>query len=144
MLSCWASIFETTLDEAGVLPFGDAGDSRDDDGLPYWWIWLSDRTMKTGTHLACYVPAESGVPVGYSILCGWLGPNDTIGHAVVCLDGEIVHDPLCTNGEPFRDIDPSHYIAFLPVRSQPGVKIAGPKLRNHTRELCLKARTVAI
>jgi hypothetical protein len=88
--ACVASILEVEIDQVPNFTVGDG----------HWWDRFSsyfgglgiapvaiDRANKS-------VPGEAiGVPLGYSILTG-KSPRGDFNHAVVALDGKVVHDPF--------------------------------------------------
>jgi hypothetical protein len=79
--ACVASILEVSIE---AVPNFDG-----DDWYQRWNAWLRPR----GLALLTWPASEGGWrPEGYSIL-GAESPRGDWAHAVVCLDGEIVHDP---------------------------------------------------
>lgn len=101
--ACIASILELPLREvARIHP-------RDE---PYWGAW---KSWLAGRGLALNKHSPARPPKGYSIASGrstrrypegHAKAGENIHHAVVCFDGEVVHDPFPARGG-FSDI--SHY-----------------------------------
>jgi hypothetical protein len=87
--SCVASIFEVSVSE---MPDYLAGDPNNPDWLNVWRDWLAERGL--GVLHRPYCCDECQKPPGYSILSVTCQHNDGTTHAVVCLDGVVVHDPL--------------------------------------------------
>lgn len=83
--ACVASILEVSEDDVGDLLEG----WTDDCGVA-WFHWANDRLSADRGMALAYTMVP---PVGYSIGIGPSIRNPTHEHAVVCLDGEIIHDP---------------------------------------------------
>jgi hypothetical protein len=79
--ACMASILELPLD--GMPNF------KGSDWFYKWQEWLKPMNL---TLLMINYNQEGQAPYGYSIL-GAQSPRGDFLHAVVCFDGEIVHDP---------------------------------------------------
>lgn len=90
--ACLASILELELDEVPNF-HGENWLFRYNRWLKPFNLVLYDVTFPKGTNQH---------PVGYSILAGTSPRYAPALHAVVCLDGTIVHDPH-PNGEPVLD-----------------------------------------
>jgi hypothetical protein len=101
--ACLASLLEVEL--AIVPPLGEVSGDDIDAGPPnvFWWLrtreWLASRC---GFDLLAIHPEREGrplsrqgwTPTGYAILsCARPGPWTDADHAVVTLDGAIVHNP---------------------------------------------------
>jgi hypothetical protein len=81
MAACIASILELPIE---IMP------NYHSDGEQWyrdWQVWLAPRNMQLLTFM--YGGEQ---PAGYSILSG-KSPRHDGNHAVVALDGEIIHDP---------------------------------------------------
>jgi hypothetical protein len=98
MAAAVASVFELPLEDVPDL------------ATPRWLAVLAAYLEPLGL-----CPLASPVPVeGWSVVCGD-GPRGNL-HAVVALDGAIVHDP-----HPDRSglLNAHHYIAFVPCPRPP-------------------------
>jgi hypothetical protein len=82
--ACLASILELSLDEVPCF--------TGEDWLSQYNLWLADNNLALVNCL--YKDAEGNVlaPAGYSILAAD-SPRGNWKHAVVCFNGNIVHDP---------------------------------------------------
>jgi hypothetical protein len=92
--ACIASIFEVSIDEV-PSPIGDEGLTRWSD----YEARLQDQFFASrGIYTVLSTVAKDWTPPGYTILSA-ISPRGDYEHAVVCLDGIIVHDP-----HPRRDM----------------------------------------
>lgn len=82
MAACVASILEVSLD-AVPNPQGENGE--------WWHEWIA-FLKPYNLQLLCFPDGGEWIPRGYSILAG-KSPRGDWNHAVVCYDGEMVHDP---------------------------------------------------
>jgi hypothetical protein len=103
--SCIASIFEMSLSE---MPDYLAGDPNNPDWLNVWRGWLAERGL--GIFVRSHCCDDCPKPPGFSILSASC-PHGEETHAVVCLDGEIVHDPL--PGGLCPDVKPVDWYLFV-------------------------------
>jgi hypothetical protein len=87
--NCFAAAAASIL-EVGI---DDVPQTRGDGWLEEWRDWLKDR----GLSIEWYAATGHRAPRGYSILT--VKGVCEGGHAVVCLDGRIVHDPKDGNLE---------------------------------------------
>ena len=86
--ACVASIFELPV---GDMPDYLQGIPDNPNWLNVWREWLAKRNL--GIVYTRFCCADCVPPAGYSILTiGW--KDSSIAHAVVCFNGEIVHDPV--------------------------------------------------
>lgn len=82
MAACIASILELSIDEMPNYHGTDSQWYRD------WQTWLQPYNIQ----LLTFLNGGEWEPTGYSILSG-LSPRGDWNHAVVALDGVVVHDP---------------------------------------------------
>jgi hypothetical protein len=82
MAACIASILELPLE--GMPNYHSDGDAWYHD----WQTWLERYNVQ----LLTFADGGDWLPTGYSILSGQ-SPRHDKNHAVVCFNGEIVHDP---------------------------------------------------
>lgn len=74
--------------------------------LNYWRRWLRKR----GMGIVWFEADGRTAPSGWAVLtvkCGY-----EAGHAVVCFDGEIIHDPMVGNLEKAREARRLHWYVF--------------------------------
>jgi hypothetical protein len=75
--------------------------------LNVWRAWLAERGL--GVFVRNYCCGDCSVPPGYSILSVECSHHPD-SHAVVCLDGVVVHDPL--PGELCPEAVKRHWYVF--------------------------------
>lgn len=88
LMACAASILELSLDELPTLP-----DENDRDA-PHWFTIFAQAMQDRGFRVVEAANEPALAPHGYAIA---IGPapryNSAENHAVVALDGHVVHDP---------------------------------------------------
>lgn len=89
LMACVASIIECSLQDLPVL-----GDQHRDGS---WYEVVQSSLREKGFELVYTDNYPAFLPYGYHIGAGPSPRGCTGGHAVVCLDGRIVHDPHESN-----------------------------------------------
>jgi hypothetical protein len=105
LMACVASICEVSLASLPVLTW------KHDDGS--WWEVLSEALLTHGHSPRFVTNVPMIAPPGYHIARG-ISPRG-LSHAVVALDGEIVHDPHPSR-EGIASIE--HWVLLMPLASK--------------------------
>lgn len=100
--ACVASILECDVDDIPAFEtmrgFNDAGKSGNE-----WWMTYTGYLAGLGLFASRHSIEDGKVPKGYSIITGKSPRHPEVGHCVVALDGEIVHDPAGKDVDPVRE-----------------------------------------
>lgn len=99
--ACIASILELTLEEVPSIP------ATGPDWWDVWRDWLAERGL-TAYCLRAGFPEQTWPGYTVGIVPSQRGRWD---HAVVCLDGEVVHDPN-PNNKPYKADQVTSYEVF--------------------------------
>ena len=105
MAACVASILDLPLD---AVPNPQGEDSA---WFLEWVAFLAPYNLSILT----FLDGGDWIPRGYSILCG-KSPRGDWNHAVVCFDGEMVHDPHPSGAGVESRVDWTVFITIDPAR----------------------------
>lgn len=105
--ACIASVLEIPIE---VVPWPSAGEMADVDSWQPYVGRLQDFCHARGFHILMLEHRQGFSPPGYAI--AGADTNHGTMHAIVCLDGEIAHDPF-PGGMPVSA--PRDWTLFVPL-----------------------------
>lgn len=109
MQACVASILELPL---SAVPFIDPDAESVDSFMSKW----REFARSHGYDLVFMTAGEKDLPRGFSVGVGEAANEED--HAVVCLNGEIVHDPF-VGAKPLQSIKAHGYFVAMYPKGQP-------------------------